>query len=172
MSIKFDLPRFDRNLKKDLEDRDNKIFKEAYDEGYSKGLSENKEKIIKQEELLLKITNHISKSFEEVTQQMESVIMKLLSELCKVVLQKELTIKPEQIKEIVEKGIASLNTEEMIAIHLCEDDLRIINEMNLLKELKNLTLKLDDSLSKGECLVSTDKSLLDLSIDNYIKTLC
>lgn len=157
---------------------------EAIDEGriagYDRGYEEGKLKAYTEGKKLLDVR---MKSFEELiacfndpirdfTEIVERQLMELLQVLFKVCLAKEMSIKPELIRKVIEDALKCLPiNDEKKFIYLNPEDKKIFDDMwkesqtDLSEKYGQIVFNEFESLGRGEVLVRSKHSTIDATVE-------
>ncbi|MEY8303197.1 FliH/SctL family protein [Anaerosalibacter bizertensis] len=148
---------------------------EGYDDGYEEGRRDSNILI----DEALEIKEEYIKKKENLYREVEEDIIHLVLDISEKVIYDKINEDKEYITSLVLKGIESLNTTENLIVRISKEDYDIV-EMSKNKILakaslvNDLEIKVDSNLSKGDCIIETNKGSVDVSIDyqvNEIKEL-
>lgn len=151
-------------------------FQQGHDEGFEQGFAEGKqqgyeqaikagqEEIQRQLRLLDRITQSLSNPVEEQQQQLERLIIDLVKQFAEAVVLTELNVGLEPLKAAVLSALDELpSVVGSYEIHIHPEELSLIEGMPV---KKGVTWVADETLQKGDCLISSDTT----QIDNRIAT--
>lgn len=142
-------------------------FTQGHEQGLETGLAEAKSLINRFESLL----NQFEKPLQLLDGDIELSLMTLSMALAKSVIGHELKTHPEQILSALRLGIESLPIKEQaVTIRLHPDDVILIEQLYSAAQLarNQWQLEVDPSLSPGDCIISSHRSLVDLSLPSRI----
>lgn len=142
-------------------------FTQGHEQGLETGLEEAKGLINRFESLL----NQFEKPLQLLDGDIELSLMTLAMALAKSVIGHELKTHPEQILSALRLGTESLPIKEQaVTIRLHPDDVILVEKLYSAAQLarNQWQLEVDPSLSPGECIISSQRSLVDLSLPSRI----
>ncbi|MBW4828680.1 MAG: hypothetical protein KZY61_05950 [Clostridiaceae bacterium] len=143
---------------------------EGYDDGYEEGRKDSNILI----DEALEIKEEYIKKKENLYREVEKDIIHLVLEISEKVIYDKINEDKEYIVSLVLKGIESLNTTENLIVRISKEDYDIVetskNKILAKASLVNdLEIKIDSNLSKGDCIIETNKGSVDVSIDYQVK---
>ena len=156
----------------------------GYDEGFAKGLQDGQteghkqaldaslEEIQQQTFHFDQLFKSLEQPFSQVSEQVEYEISSLALAVAKQVIQQEIKSQPETLIPLVKKSLFLLpSSAKRVKIFLHPEDLKLIkNAFELSDELSldDYHLHEDISLKRGGCVIDTDISHIDASLDKRL----
>ena len=149
---------------------DRASYDAAHQEGYKAGLEQAKAETDQQLQLVTDYLVMLSRPFDEQNQQLAESLAALSGKIAKAVVRKELNENPKLIMTIVRDSLAALNDNHgEITLHLHPEDAKLIREMIDNDGQEKIWTLVDDPLiSRHECRVVSNDSLVDANIDTCI----
>lgn len=152
-----------------LEQGHSEGFTQGHEQGLETGLAEAKNLISRFEDLL----SQFEKPLQLLDGDIELSLMTLTMALAKSVIGHELKTHPEQILSALRLGIESLPIKEQsVTIRLQPDDIALVEQLYSSAQLarNQWQLEVDPALNAGDCIISSQRSLVDLSLSTRIDT--
>lgn len=152
----------------------NEGYDNGYDEGYIKGYEEgkkNSDNLIKE---ALAIKNDYIEMKEDIYDEIEEDVIQLVISICEKVLFEKVEKDKEYIVDLILKGIDSLNATENLTIRVSSEDYDIVkmSEEKILSKaslIRELDIKLDSNMKKGDCVIETMSGSVDMSINDQVE---
>ncbi|MCG8433155.1 MAG: flagellar assembly protein FliH [Gammaproteobacteria bacterium] len=150
------------------------LYELAYQEGHNLGQRKGRQDARKEaQERLRKFTaiiRALEKPLQRVDQEIEQQLVELAILVAKQIVRYELSVKPEQITEIVQQSLQRLPAGvREVSIYLHPDDVNLIREFaEQSGEEFSWQLHEDKSIERGGCRVETDKSRIDATVEAHI----
>lgn len=154
--------------------------KNAYDEGYGKGLERARQEVISSMQAdcdhLRGLVKAIDDAANLVAIENEEVLLRIMEQLIRKIFLKEVSLDREWIVRVMHQAIGMLSTRANIKLKVSRADIgrseTIMADLNRsLTDLKNVSIEADDTLSLGGCRVETDFGTLDASIERIFVNL-
>lgn len=166
----FDQSEFLGDTPKSEEDIRKQIYEESYVKGYQAGMKAGREKISTQLELLNELISMLSSPFHDMNNQIVEELAALAGKIARGLVKRELRTEPESIMAIIRDSIRALSEDpKSVTVYLHPDDAEILNDMNKRMSEKQFWNVIDDPLlSRGDCRISKDDSLIDENIQDRI----
>ncbi|MCZ0702561.1 flagellar assembly protein FliH [Natronobacillus azotifigens] len=172
----------DTNKKIDQAQKDWEVEKQAWIEeakeiGYQEGLELGKEKGLQLFEQKIELANETIQLAEQQKQvlidQSEPEILELAVQIASKILHTHL-VETEVYLDIVQKALQEVRDQVRIKIYSHPEDFPLLdaNQEKLSSLLDNeavLSIYPDTNLAKGDCLIETPFSKLDVSVDSQLK---
>lgn len=152
-----------------------KEYDGGYNEGFAKGYAEGKqaaEEELQRERAQLQTTlNFLARPVETLDQQVEHELLELGLAVAKQILKREVSLKPMHIVGLIRTSVARLPVaENEISVHLHPDDAKIIrNALKTSENTQRWKIIDDPGLNPGSCIVNSDSSFVDGSVDAMVK---
>ncbi|KGP63299.1 hypothetical protein EP47_09205 [Legionella norrlandica] len=154
-----------------------KIREEAYQQGFLYGQEETKTLIGEQiialkqqiEALILSIPQAIAENRLNMTQEIADIILMITQQYFI-----ERATDPKALEIQINSILAQLNNKQTVELYLHPCDIALLqNEIIQLtsSHLNGITIKSDDSLKSGGCLIKTNHGIFDASLDKQIDKL-
>jgi len=150
-----------------LEQGHSEGFSQGHEQGLEAGLAEAKHLISRFEGLL----SQFEKPLQLLDGDIELSLMTLTMALAKSVIGHELKTHPEQILSALRLGVESLPIKEQtVTIRLHPDDVTLVEQLYSSTQLarNQWQLEVDPALNVGDCIISSQRSLVDLSLSSRI----
>ncbi|MCU8001506.1 MULTISPECIES: flagellar assembly protein FliH [unclassified Shewanella] len=152
---------------------------EGLEQGHTEGLAQGHEQGLEtglaQAKILLSRFETLLAQFEKPLQlldgDIELSLLNLSMTLAKSVIGHELKTHPEQVLSALRLGIESLPIKEQtVTIRLHPDDVILVEQLYSSAQLtrSKWELEVDPSLSPGDCILSSHRSLVDLTLASRI----
>ena len=154
---------------------------EGLEQGHTEGLAQGHEQGLEtglaQAKVLLSRFEALLTQFEKPLQlldgDIELSLLNLSMTLAKSVIGHELKTHPEQVLSALRLGIESLPIKEQaVTIRLHPDDVILVEQLYSTAQLtrSKWELEVDPTLSAGDCILSSHRSLVDLTLSSRIDT--
>ncbi|MFB2684836.1 flagellar assembly protein FliH [Shewanella mangrovisoli] len=140
---------------------------QGHEQGLEAGLAEAKALVTRFEGLL----SQFEKPLQLLDGDIEHSLMTLTMALAKSVIGHELKTHPEQILSALRLGVESLPIKEQsVSIRLHPDDVTLVEKLYSSTQLNRnqWQLEADPTLSAGDCIISSQRSLVDLTLSSRI----
>jgi flagellar biosynthesis/type III secretory pathway protein FliH len=137
------------------------IKKEAYKEGYTKGITQ-----------ALNFIKRARIYYSEVIKRTKDELIELVLRIAEKVIMEELRTEPAHILNIVKKMCKNFCKSQGIEIRVsCSDYELIITDNNLMQELKIINAKLikEEAIERGDCIILEEGMVVDGSIKTRLK---
>ena len=147
---------------------------EGFNQGYEDGYKEGKKEAQKIIDEALKIKEDYVNKRNQLLKEAERDIVTLVTEIYEKVIYKKIDEERDLIVSLVENGIKDLEIKGKTTIIVSKYDYEIIKE-NIDRILAKATLiddidvKVDNDMTKGDCILETSKGDIDISISNQMK---
>lgn len=142
---------------------------QGHEQGLEAGLAEAKTLIQRFEGLL----SQFEKPLQLLDGDIEHSLMTLTMVLAKSVIGHELKTHPEQILSALRLGVESLPIKEQsVSIRMHPDDVALVEQLYTSTQLNRnqWQLEAEPSLNLGDCIISSQRSLVDLTLSSRIDT--
>lgn len=148
-------------------------LEKGYSEGFEKGYDEGKrdsDDLIKD---ALEIKDEYISTRNNLLEELEKDIIQLVTNIYEKILDKEIEEDNDTIISLVLNGIKNLDPTEKLTIIASKEDYNILEESKdkiLAKAslINQLDIKYDINLSKGDCILETEKGNIDISIKDQL----
>jgi len=142
-------------------------FSQGHEQGLEAGLAEAKSLLCRFEELL----SQFEKPLQLLDGDIEHSLMTLTMALAKSVIGHELKTHPEQILSALRLGVESLPIKEQsVNLRMHPDHVALFETLYSSTQLNRnqWQLEADPSLTVGDCIISSQRSLVDLTLSSRI----
>lgn len=141
--------------------------RKGFDEGKAQGYQESKHLLEEKSEQVIELLKSLSEPFEEVDEEVEKSIVQLSLLIAKQVINDELKQDPKKILKIVKQALKALPVaNNTVSIRLHPEDALLVKEGFANKEaLQKWGLLEDPAITKGGCIVKTEFSQIDQTIE-------
>ena len=160
--------------KKGYEDAFEPAKKDGYEKGYAQALEDIKSKFEEHIDEPLKDLSDILNYFEEnktrLIWEAEQSFALLSIKLAEKVIHRNIELHPEMIKDSVAAALDTVSQTSNIAIRVSPDDISVIEELKgeldyILGRFKSVKFQPDINISRGGCLVLTERGKVDARIE-------
>ena len=154
-----------KNHHKQMEEEKERTIKIAKEEGFQEGLEKFNEHLY-----------FFNAKLKSLQIEMQTAMLPLVLKATKKILGETMSLNPELITEIVIQSIKSVSTCKVVKILLHKQDIEFIeNQKETIKEhLENLeTLEIEEraDLQRGDCMIQTEKGVLNATLENQFRAL-
>ncbi|MFQ5455224.1 MAG: FliH/SctL family protein [Nitrospirota bacterium] len=163
--------------KKEIRERITVIKREAFQEGFQQGFKEGKEEGYRESDNRIKPVMSIIKDMdnfkEHILKESEHDIVQLSISIAKKIICQEIKLNKEIILNIVSSAIKKIVDRDQIWIKVNPNDAETLNH-NLSKltmytgDIKNITIKGDESISVGGCIIETSHGDVNAAIESQL----
>lgn len=149
----------------------------GYEEGYREGMQKAAAEVSKYEQQLKKsiammsqLIESLNEPFEKLDQDVEQELVALAVAMAKQIIRREITTDPGQIMAVVREALNVLPVSSRnITIAMHPEDAALISQLEISpREGRQWRLVEDPGLLRGGCMVSTDTSRIDASVENRL----
>ncbi len=147
--------------------------REGKAEGLKQGYAENKHLLQEQVVHFIALLESLSAPLEKLDAQVEESLVQLAIMIAKQIVRRELKIDSGQIVAVVKEAVKALPVaRQKVTLSLHPDDALMVREaMSLDEDAPAWTLNEDPLLTRGGCLVTTDTSSIDATVENKLATI-
>lgn len=151
--------------KKNTEEDCETLKKQAWEEGFEKGLEELNKHI-------LSVDAQVKKIYDDMQKAVLSIALKAAQKIVK----EELKTYPDTIVNIVMHALAPAKYDKQITIFVNEADLALLQGAEskirgLLEQVLLLSIKERPDVSKGGCIIETDSGIINASLEQQFDAL-
>lgn len=160
--------------------------KEMEDEAYKKGFSDGKKEGIEigrkeASERIEPVLDSFKKGVEELSiyrreiyERSEGEVLELVLSVAKRVIHKEISLSRDVILSVIRAAMKSVLSQDKITLRVNPGDLEIAmaskpDLKGLVDDINNISIKGDESISRGGCIIETDHRTIDARIEQQIK---
>jgi len=152
-----------------------KAYSEAYEKGRAEGLKSASNEIEEKQQLLSQIIEQLAYPLQQCGEKTEQELLELAFAISRQIVRRELKQDPTQLIAIIRDALAQLPVgAKNIQVLLHPDDAAIIKEVLSIDTNSpdsRWQLVEEPSMEKGGCLLKTDNSNVDASVDRQIAVL-
>ncbi|HCB13860.1 MAG TPA: flagellar assembly protein FliH [Gammaproteobacteria bacterium] len=146
---------------------------EGYQRGYAEGLAAGRDEVLLRVQKLDQILSYMHQPLEALDVTIEEELTKLATEIARQLVRRELRTSPGEVVAVVREAVGLLpvgNTNIQVRLH--PEDARLIREMFSLGRDDEPVWRLieDQALSRGGCIVSTELSRIDATVEKRLGT--
>lgn len=143
-------------------------FSQGEEQGYQHGLTQAQQQVQQFEALMQQLVAPLSLLDTEIEQSLVNLSMTL----AKAVIGHELQVHPEHVLAALRQGIDALPLKEQgVNVRLHPEDVTLVEQLYGSAQLQKnrWEIESDPSLRRGECIISNDRSRVDMGLENRIK---
>ena len=152
-----------------------KAYAEAYEKGHKEGLSAGSTEIEEKQQLLTKMIDQLAYPLQQCGEKTEQELLELAFAISRQIVRRELKQDPTQLIAIIRDALTQLPVgAKNIQILLHPDDAAIIKDVLSIDTNSSDSrwqLVEEPSMEKGGCLLKTDNSNVNASVDRQIAIL-
>lgn len=168
---------------KQIEEVQKQAYDEAYKAAYEKGIAESEkyleEKLQEERKELKNKAAQLQQCFNTLTHPLHDIDLEVEQKLtdivfyfCKQLLGHELNVDSSHMLRLVQQSVASLPVAQRnIIVKLNPSDIELLKEGDVDITDQDWKVEIDESITKGGCIINTATSSVDLGIENRIKKL-
>jgi flagellar assembly protein FliH len=154
--------------------------KDILDQAYEKGLQEGKQNTEDSlKEKLAEMSQTIKSLSDErvrVIQGAKKEIIELATHISEKIIQNQINSNDQIVLNVIDEAMSKITDKDRVIIKVNSDDVAIVREnrnkiMELMKDIKNLEVQEDTSLSKGGCIIETRLGYIDSSVNTKITSI-
>lgn len=144
---------------------------EGYQRGYAEGLAAGRDEVTLRVQKLDQILDYLHQPLTNLDASVEEELSWLATEIARQLVRRELRISPGEIVAVVREAVGLLpvgNTNIQVRLH--PEDARLIREVLSLGRDDEPVWRIieDQTLSRGGCVISTDLSRIDATIEKRL----
>ena len=149
-----------------------KTKKTAFEEGFKEGQDHGLRSIAEQLDQADQIVETARTEFSKILEQSDATILTLSTKIASKIINRELSENSGFI-ELVKAAIQEVNDQPSIKIYTSADDYQVVTDqheqlLTLLDPEVVLTIHPLATLNKGDCIIKTPYSKLDVSVDQQL----
>ena len=146
--------------RKKIEDECELLKKQAYEDGYQKGLE-------KFNEALAKIDAEIKRLHEDFQKKLLPIALKA----AKKILGEELQLHPERITDIVIQALKPVTQHHHIKIYVHPKDLAILEKdkekiKKIISHIESFSIQERNDIEPGGCIIETEAGIINAQLEN------
>lgn len=149
--------------------------KQAYEEGFELGRSEGQDagrrEMSGRADRLEQIMRSLTRPLEELDQEVEQAMLALSIAIARQLVRREIKADPGEIVAVVKEAISALPAASRdLRLSLHPEDARLVRELLTVPDGESAWKIIEDAtLDRGDCLVFTDVSHIDASLESRLK---
>lgn len=146
----------------------------SYDEklknGYEDGLKQGQQALQEYKQTFEAIFSSFDNALKDIDQDVIQAITQLAISISKQIIRRELQINSDQVVSVVKEVIKLLPLDNSrLIIHLNPNDISVVQKVfNQDDIVHSYSLVEDPSVQPGGCILATDNSIIDASIDSQV----
>lgn len=144
---------------------------EGYQRGYAEGLAAGRDEVTLRVQKLDQLLSYLHRPLENLDATIEEELTWLATEIARQLVRRELRTSPGEIVAVVREAVALLPAgSTSVQVRLHPDDVRLIREVLSLGQDNEPIWRMieDQTLSRGGCVVNTDLSRIDATIEKRL----
>ncbi|MCC7221373.1 MAG: flagellar assembly protein FliH [Candidatus Contendobacter sp.] len=144
---------------------------EGYQRGYAEGLAAGRDEVALRVQKLDQIVAFMHQPLEQLDSAVEEQLTWLATEIARQLVRRELRSSPGEIVAVVREAVALLPVASAgIQVRLHPEDAQLIREVLSLGRDDEPVWRIieDQTLSRGGCLVNTDQSRIDATLEKRL----
>lgn len=146
---------------------------EGYQRGYAEGLAAGRDEVLLRVQKLDQILSYMHQPLEALDITIEEELTKLATEIARQLVRRELRTSPGEVVAVVREAVGLLPVGSTgIQVRLHPEDARLMREMLSLGRDDEPVWRLieDQTLSRGGCVISTEMSRIDATVEKRLGT--
>ncbi len=164
---------YENGYEKGLEQGVQEGREKGHSEGYQQGLDDAKKLITAQCEQLQHVIDALLIPLETEQQQLQDMILNMVSELTRAVVLRELKHDSSHITQLVDDALNTIPVgADKFSLYLNAQDVAIVEEhleYFQYHQEKSLQLHIDDELLPGGCRLETKQTVVDYTVEQRLK---
>ena len=156
-----------------LEEIQQQARSEGFEQGRHEGLQAARSEVDATLHRMEQIIHAMAEPLEAVDEQVEGELLQLAIGIARQIIRRELQADPEQVVGVVRAALAALpSSARKVSIQLHPEDAAIVREQLLPSDEAEQPWKLSDdpTLSRGGCIVSSESSRIDASVEKRLNS--
>lgn len=141
---------------------------EGHAEGLQQGLQAASEQMHALQATFVEIANRLPEAMSVHNNQLQNAVVDLVAKVASAVVQSELSINATAIHEVVKTALAAVNVpDKAVAVFVSQQDYPLLKDNAAVKaavEANDWQLKVDETLSAGDCRVTTQHASIDHTV--------
>jgi len=150
-------------------------FTEGFESGRKEGLLSAKDEIDNKSNLLASLINELTEPLQQCGEKTQQELLELAFAISRQIVRRELKQDPTQLIAIIREALKRLPIgSKNIRILLHPDDASIVRELLSIDQNSSASswqLLEEPSMERGGCLLKTDNSKVDASVDRQVAVL-
>ncbi len=159
-----------------LAQRHRQELQSKFEEGVAQGIAQAAKEIEVPLRLLQDYAKLLNAERQEMTRRAEEQAVKLGFELSKEIIGAELSLAPDKVLGIVRSALGQVSDAQHVTIRVSETDLNTLRDVvsswaEYFGIRAGIDLKVDASLHSGDCMIESDRGLLDARVESQLAAL-
>ena len=148
-------------------------YQEGFSQGHREGLEAGKEEIRAGIEQFNNLMAALSTPFEQLDLQVEQELLALVTALTRQLVRRQVKLDPGEIIPVIREAVAALPTAARdVRLYLNPEDAAMVREsLSVAEEKRTWEIVDDPVLTRGDCRVVSDTSLIDASLETRLNAL-
>ena len=160
---------FQQGLKEGTEQGIREGTKVGEKTGQQRAYMEAKKEIEALQHQLRQVTSRLFEPMEKQDQTIENILVDLVVQLTQHIVASEIQSKPSRIVSLVKHVIEDLpKSAKNTRVRLCDSDADLIEKL-VPENQREWNILRDSALASGGCIVETDSSLIDYSVESRLR---
>jgi flagellar assembly protein FliH len=153
-----------------LETLQREAYEEAWRQGYEEGLQAGASEVAERAERLQSLLVALGKPFEELDDEVEQQVLRLVTLAVRQLLRRELQSDPGHVIGVVRDALRMLPVASRnIEVQLHPDDAALVREaLTVSDDERPWRLAEDPMVTRGGCMVKADKSRIDATVESRL----
>jgi type III secretion protein L len=153
------------SYRRETEEECEKLRKKAKEKGFKEGLESLNAHII-----------HVDAELKRLRHEMQQLVLPIALKAAEKIVNKQLTLHPETIVDIVMQALASVAQHRKIIIYVSKQDKAALEAnkpkiREILEHVESLTILEKSDLTPGGCIIQTEAGMINSSLENQWKAL-
>ncbi|CAG8998385.1 MAG: hypothetical protein CENE_00331 [Candidatus Celerinatantimonas neptuna] len=163
---------YQKGLSQGHEEGSTKGREEGVQQGLKEGLEQGQSQIETLSGYWRKLIDELENPVLQFTEHVQLQLVDLVIQIARAVIRCEVTTNKQVVIETVKEAIQAMPVvKQTLQIHLHPDDMLVIEAVYPpeTQQKKGWQLLADGSLSRGDCVIETDNSAIELSMEDIIE---
>ena len=147
--------------------------KEGIEKGYKDGLQNAQQEIKTKLQIIQDLIEHLAEPVAELDENVQGLIVQLSLQIAKHLVRREFKQEPGEIIAVVREALSSLPlSSRRPHIYLHPEDAELVKSaLSIADNDNNWEIHDDLMMTRGDCRVETDASLIDASLDAKLSSI-
>jgi len=160
----------------DAEKESELIYEKARNKGYQDGIREGMDEVQEKQKELNQLVEKQKQDYLTQINNLEPQFAEIVAILVERITDTIVEDKKNVIHYLIHKAIMNADNNNYYNIRISKDDFEFVMSKKeelaiLLKEEATITITLDEELDKNQCMIETDTSIIDCSLDVQLNNL-
>ena len=156
-----------------LEEIQQQARSEGFEQGRHEGLQAARSEVDATLQRMEQIIQAMAEPLQAVDEQVEGELLQLAIAIAQQIIRRELQVDPEQVVSVVRDALSALpSSARKVRIQLHPEDADLVREKLLPSDEAERAWKISDdlSLNRGGCIVESESSRIDASVEKRLKS--